>query len=313
MARRRTVGMISMAMFSQSLFAEQEHAPRFVFDATVCLPTEERVVWELNSARVEVLGREGGSCLFRTTVEAEGSSVESLCAAEKGPVGISSRGPDRGLCTATRTGGIEVTQNSESPSFVEIGRMVRGKREGLWTIYLDQEPGPWRWATVEYRGGLRDGEFRSYNGGIDHGHYRKGRKQGHWIENPQSITPGRLRDEEGDYAGGLRTGTWVGHDNEGLVRLIATYRAGKMHGPYVVYYSDGTKYQAGSFDNDSRSGVWRSWYTTGALEEESSYCAGVEDGRVRRWSPNGEVREDRVYVDGHPLNAEANKASKERK
>ena len=59
-------------------------------------------------------------------------------------------------------------------------------------------------------------------------------------------------------------------------------------GPFVAWYPDGRKREAGQYRNGREEGPWVRWHTTGALAEAGVYRDGRREGRWTFWFENGE-------------------------
>ena len=67
----------------------------------------------------------------------------------------------------------------------------------------------------------------------------------------------------------------------------------------VSYYSDGTKEDERSFDDQGRlHGEYLSWYTNGLRATEWSYYHGKKHGKQLFWWQNGQIADEEYFLDG---------------
>jgi len=70
----------------------------------------------------------------------------------------------------------------------------------------------------------------------------------------------------------------------------------KQFGPWVYYYSSGTKQAIGAWDNDKQVGPWQWFYDNGTPQFAGSYVAGgLRDGTWRAWHSNGKPASEGAY------------------
>ena len=65
-------------------------------------------------------------------------------------------------------------------------------------------------------------------------------------------------------------------DDDGRLRVIITFSAGVVHGPYTDYWSNGHVASAGQFEDGYRHGQWHHYNQDGTLRETIHFVHGKE-------------------------------------
>ena len=131
--------------------------------------------------------------------------------------------------------------------------------------------------------------------------------------------------ESGETFNGLKTGTWITYNNEGRVRTIDSYMAGKLEGIQLklndrgqvelqasykgdILHGNWTKYKAGSRKEEERrynmgklDGVNKFYDQRGKLQKEIAYKNGVQHGLFRHYDEEGNVTLEYEYKDGEKV------------
>jgi hypothetical protein len=66
------------------------------------------------------------------------------------------------------------------------------------------------------------------------------------------------------------------NDDDGRLRVIITFSAGIVHGPYSDYWSNGQIASVGKFEDGYRHGPWRYYNQDGSVSEEIHFVRGTE-------------------------------------
>ena len=118
------------------------------------------------------------------------------------------------------------------------------------------------------------------------------------------------------------SGRLVEQYDDGAIKRLTPYNAGKAHGLAQAWYPDGgvmdeRLYEAGRkagvhtgwwenghlkfiyhFNNDLHEGNAKSWYPDGTLYRDFNYENGKEAGTQRMWNEDGTVKANYVIKDG---------------
>ncbi len=91
---------------------------------------------------------------------------------------------------------------------------------------------------------------------------------------------------------GRKEGEFLEYDAEGMLLKRCYFRAGVLHGPYVVYHGDGlTPMVECMYVEGAKEGPLREYGEDGQLIEESMYIHDVKEGLVRVFFDGGELME----------------------
>lgn len=77
-----------------------------------------------------------------------------------------------------------------------------------------------------------------------------------------------------------------------------SYKQGKEHGPWVVYYQNGNKQKEGSKHEGADHGVYYEWFESGQLMYEYHFDKGVRVGKWLSWYENGTQYTERNWENG---------------
>lgn len=220
-----------------------------------------------------------------------------------------------------------------------VGRMVEGKRVGVWTFFrrdgkTDEE--------VSYGpAGDRHGPYVAYDEKgqrKEEGRYEKGKKEGPWTRfySDEKVTGAYSRNrksgiwttwyssgkkkEEGSYVPlpeqqeELKEGPWIKWREDGKVSSEVTYaiisfvnakgqarKKSIRRGPFVDYRSNGTKAMECLFDDDKKNGPFTEWNENGKKTGQGAFKAGKRDGTWISWDSKERVTGETVYADGKEI------------
>jgi antitoxin component YwqK of YwqJK toxin-antitoxin module/tetratricopeptide (TPR) repeat protein len=171
------------------------------------------------------------------------------------------------------------------------GRYVRGKLDGLLTVYYPD--GKEVYHETYVRGDL-EGTFRNYfhSGGLaSEGQYSHGEKTGTW---KYYFTSGKLKSTE-DYSNGKLNGKEVDYYETGQIETTTVYVDDMKTGPFSRYDPDGTLlYEIMDKGNIPVSYTW--------LDKNGNKLPAVpivaQAGKIKTVFPNGNVAAEMEYKDG---------------
>lgn len=114
---------------------------------------------------------------------------------------------------------------------------------------------------------------------------------------------GDPNQEEGWYSNGGSTaappnGVIEEFHGNGNVESRTTYVEGVKHGPFEMFYADGTKWKIGGFQNGKEHGRSQAWWKNGKPAFDATYVNGGLDGKLERWYANGKLWETATYANG---------------
>lgn len=92
---------------------------------------------------------------------------------------------------------------------------------------------------------------------------------------------------------------------DGAPKTIERYRAGKLDGESVLYWSNGNLKRKCAFFQGARHGLDQMWTEEGILADEGRYEMGKPVGAHRRFNKKGALIEEIVYLDTSRFNLRA--------
>jgi antitoxin component YwqK of YwqJK toxin-antitoxin module len=101
-------------------------------------------------------------------------------------------------------------------------------------------------------------------------------------------------DSTFDAQGSPITGIVKSYYENGNIRSVAHFKAGKREGITKIYRENGIIVREIPFKDGEEEGIMRSYYKSGALRVESLYKNGKAEGIMKTYRENGEV-EYEVY------------------
>ncbi|XOV91615.1 MAG: hypothetical protein ACFHWX_15540 [Bacteroidota bacterium] len=103
--------------------------------------------------------------------------------------------------------------------------------------------------------------------------------------------------EEGEVLDGLKHGSWVNFDNNGLITSSVTYYKGVKQGASFELDNQGYISVYANYSNDELSGPYKV-YNRRRLIEERNYVNGKLEGELRKFYQDGTLMEASNYRDG---------------
>ncbi len=134
-------------------------------------------------------------------------------------------------------------------------------------------------------------------------HFEHGKENGLWTrytgDNNMPLMQGMMVD-------GAEEGKWTHYfDGTDIVKGIAHFKAGVLHGDYVQYYQDGVIEESGHYDNGKRVGLWQDFYDNGAIEWERHFNNDELDGLSTTYYRDGRLESQELYRNGERLTTNA--------
>ena len=175
---------------------------------------------------------------------------------------------------------------------VVLGKMILGKRQGLWTEW--NEDGR-KISEGNYRDNIKQGLWTFW---IEEtcwkttGQMVEGKREGLWAEWSQR----GLKIAEGHYLNNQPEGLWTYYLDAGL-KEVGQMVTGKRHGLWVVI-RNGRKISEGHYKDNELEGLRSTWNQEGQKEEVRHYLKGVSDGPVAKWHKNGQKALEGHYKNG---------------
>ncbi len=119
-----------------------------------------------------------------------------------------------------------------------------------------------------------------------------------WMDGSHEVMYGDKRVRFTTVAG-RKEGEFLEYDEDGMLLKRCYFRAGVLHGPYVVYHGDGlTPMVEFMYVEGVKEGILREYNEDGVLVGEETYVGGVKEGIVRSFFDDGELMEVYVCVGG---------------
>ena len=94
------------------------------------------------------------------------------------------------------------------------------------------------------------------------------------------------------------TGVSEMRDENNILSGRATWKNGKMNGPFETWHPNGAKLGVGSFKNGQLHGKQTVWYPSGALQAEQEYIDGMAIGKRIEWYESGQKKSEHNYQAG---------------
>jgi len=175
------------------------------------------------------------------------------------------------------------------------GKIKDGRRVGKWAFYHDNGQIKWR---GNYKNGYREGEWTLYDfsGELrEKGKFEQGKKEGVWKN-----YSGEKVIHEDEYKNGDQE-TRIEYFENGNIRSKASYKSGKLNGPYIEYFENSRDITAkGNYKDGKRDGYWEFFDTPGKkrLGEKETYKDGRLHGPWVGYYDNGQLYSEGIYKDG---------------
>jgi antitoxin component YwqK of YwqJK toxin-antitoxin module len=194
----------------------------------------------------------------------------------------------------------------------EEGRLIGGKKQGLWKFYDlmgilnqigeytdDKKNGTWEaissdgkvFSKYGYRDDVKNGRFMDsnyYGGDSLCGAYNNGRKDGAWY----GYNEGKIIETK-YFKDGRSVGTWKKYYPTGELMAISFRKKMtlKQYWEQKIFFKDGTIKEKNFFDNNSEaSGTWLTYSENGRLIRKAMYKNGCENGCTKEYYNNGKIK-----------------------
>lgn len=153
---------------------------------------------------------------------------------------------------------------------------------------------PERWC--ETAAGLREGAYREDgpDGPRVEGQYAGGLQTGTW----RYLFPGGALEGTGAYVAGAREGGWTWYFARGTPREKVTYAGGARAGAYERFHANGNPAESGDYAADQRQGLWTTWHAAGPRALEGNWEHGLRVGTWRGWGVDGRLESEVPWVAG---------------
>lgn len=113
----------------------------------------------------------------------------------------------------------------------------------------------------------------------------RGRKTGFWIH---MLDDGKTKTEEGPYKNGIKDGIWKAYYPDGKLKHQINFVDGIAKGKATFYYSDGTLWEEGIWNEYCWIGEYRLYYPNGQAAYEWTYNRqGRREGVQKYFYENG--------------------------
>jgi hypothetical protein len=157
---------------------------------------------------------------------------------------------------------IKAQLDEEKTLGVERGEYTNGMKSGTWETLLDDA----LVSRVQFKDGKRHGSYETWYAPKQLQRLLLDRTVDEIYRNPGTNEAGvPQRDEQGEFAEGLRHGRWKSWSPTGHLRRESNYVAGKRDGAWVEYFENGKKQSAGTFADNRKVGTWSEWNEQGDL------------------------------------------------
>ena len=103
--------------------------------------------------------------------------------------------------------------------------------------------------------------------------------------------------EEGDYAYGVKEGSWITYHPNGFVKTTISYVNGLKQGLSVELDNRGQLLESSTFHNNVLHGSYVK-YNRSRIKEKKQYSNGVLHGLTEIFYDNGEIMEESIYENG---------------
>ena len=100
---------------------------------------------------------------------------------------------------------------------------------------------------------------------------------------------------------GLREGICKTYHERGVLSTRSIYRGGKKHGASIKYYVDGKIENCYNYKDDIEHGPFALFYSDGTKRTEGSFFEGEYDGEWRQYNLNGKIKYRYIYQRGKSI------------
>ena len=157
---------------------------------------------------------------------------------------------------------------------------------------MDPSPCACRGSLGIHMGCLAEIQRRKHSCSVCKQHYRN------WLDGVHDVFYGEKRVVFST-VGGLKEGEFLEYDAEGGLLKRCYFRAGVLHGPYVIYHGDGATVMVSCmYVEGKKEGPLREYGEDGMLLSEETYVGDVKEGVVRVFFDDGAPMETYMCVGG---------------
>ena len=160
---------------------------------------------------------------------------------------------------------------SSTGRLVKTGKVLNGKKEGIWRSYYENGMIS---RVEEYHEDMLNGLTLS-------------------IEATGTVS------EEDNIVNGVKTGVSHQYNRNGTIKLEENYSNGVLNGMRRVFGQDGKMQEEGNWKNGKRDSINRWAYPSGKIYVEYTYKAGNISGPARLYYENGNVKAAGNYSEGY--------------
>lgn len=114
------------------------------------------------------------------------------------------------------------------------------------------------------------------------------------------LFPNNSKMQEMNWLDGLLEGTKTEYFNNGGVRTILNFKAGKRHGYFIYYHENGKVMLTGNYFEDLLDSTINAFYKNGKPKYIQTYEKGVKVGKSILFYSNGNVEQQSMLVNGLP-------------
>ena len=94
---------------------------------------------------------------------------------------------------------------------------------------------------------------------------------------------------QGSFRKGKKDGSWIEYHSNGRIDFKGEYKNGKKDGSWILYYKNGQLHYKGSFKNGKREGSGDKYWDNGQLMYKGYYKNGKSDGSWVSYKQDGTV------------------------
>ena len=94
------------------------------------------------------------------------------------------------------------------------------------------------------------------------------------------------------------TGKYKSYHNNGQLRVVCSYKDGKLDGEYASYYAHGTMAEHAFYKDGEHDGPFVDYHPNGQLASKGCYKQGQLDGKYVSYGSNGKLDEEFSCKDG---------------
>jgi len=192
--------------------------------------------------------------------------------------------------------------NKESPYRSE-GKTFRGKEEGKWTYYYENDSVQ---STGYYKEGIQDSTWMWFDEAgtlLAIGNFKDGLEEGVWFSYYNNKTP----MDSGSYINGRKNGIWKSWYENGNISEIGNYIENHYDSIWNFYYDNGKLSATGKMKDDLKTDKWIYYYRNGKIsailmhkdsdepiildywDQKGNHLVTDRNGSYKSYSENGKL------------------------